>query len=147
MPTVRKPRRVQPRTDLLLETQNQILEYLRQDVEEWKKAGDRYDRTQRATMQALAAIQQSNERQTQLIQQSSERQMQLIQQSSERQMQLIQQSSERQAQLVADATRILTTSTQTLATMLLEVQAITARTLELVRDIHTRGSNGRSTRH
>ncbi|MBM4258086.1 MAG: hypothetical protein FJ147_19605 [Deltaproteobacteria bacterium] len=136
MPTVRKPRRVQPRTDLLLETQNQILEYLRQDVEEWKKAGDRYDRTQRATMQALAAIQQSNERQTQLIQQSSERQMQLI-----------QQSSERQAQLVADATRILTTSTQTLATMLLEVQAITARTLELVRDIHTRGSNGRSTRH
>jgi hypothetical protein len=38
MPTARKarqPRRT--RTDQLLATQNQILEYLRQDVEEWKK--------------------------------------------------------------------------------------------------------------
>lgn len=43
--------------------------------------------------------------------------------------------------------RILTISTQTRATMLLEVQAITVRTLELTRDIHVRGSNGRSTRH
>ena len=136
MPTVRKPRRVQSQTDKLLETQNQILEYLRHDVEEWKKAGDRYDRTQRATMQALTAIQASNERQ-----------LQLIQQSSDRQLQLIQQSSDRQAQLIADVTQILTTSTHTLATMLLEVQAITARTLELTRDIHVRGANGRSTRH
>jgi len=107
MPTPRKSRPVQPRTGQLIETQNQILEYLRQDVEEWKKAGDRYDRTQRATIQALAALQQSNER---------------------------------QAEFFKDATKAL-------ATMLLEIQAITARTLELTRDIHTRGSNGGSTRH
>ena len=60
MPTVRKtrqPRRTQ--TDQLLATQNQILDYLRQDVEEWKKTGERYDRQQRATLQALAAISKS----------------------------------------------------------------------------------------
>lgn len=59
MPTVRKPRQPQPRrtrTDQLLATQNQILDYLRQDVEEWRKTGERYDRQQRATLQALAAI-------------------------------------------------------------------------------------------
>ena len=75
--------------------------------QEWKKAGDRYDRTQRATIQALAALQQSNER---------------------------------QAEFFKDATKAL-------VTMLLEIQAITARALELTRDIHTRGSNGGSTRH
>jgi Cu2+-containing amine oxidase len=32
------------------------LDYLRQDVEEWKKTGERSDRQQRATLQALAAI-------------------------------------------------------------------------------------------
>ena len=60
MPTVRKtrqPRRTQ--TDQLLATQNQILDYLRQDVEEWKKTGERYDRQQRATLQALAVISKS----------------------------------------------------------------------------------------
>lgn len=60
MPTARKarqPRRT--RTDQLLATQNQILEYLRQDVEEWEKTGERYDRQQRATLQALAAISKS----------------------------------------------------------------------------------------
>ena len=60
MPTARKarqPRRT--RTDQLLATQNQILDYLRQDVEEWRKTGDRYDRQQRATLQALAAISKS----------------------------------------------------------------------------------------
>jgi DNA replication protein DnaC len=60
MPTARKarqPRRT--RTDQLLATQNQILEYLRQDVEEWKKTGERSDRQQRATLQALAAISKS----------------------------------------------------------------------------------------
>ncbi len=60
MPTVRKaqqPRRT--RTDQLLATQNQILDYLRQDVEEWRKTGERYDRQQRATLQALAAISKS----------------------------------------------------------------------------------------
>jgi hypothetical protein len=35
------------------------LEYLRQDVEEWRKAGERNDRQQRATLQALAAISKS----------------------------------------------------------------------------------------
>jgi hypothetical protein len=57
MPATRKvqqPRRT--RTDQLLETQNQILEYLRQDVAEWRKTGERSDRQQRATLQALAAI-------------------------------------------------------------------------------------------
>lgn len=60
MPVARKaqqPRRT--RTDQLLATQNQILDYLRQDVEEWRKTGDRYDRQQRATLQALAAISKS----------------------------------------------------------------------------------------
>jgi hypothetical protein len=50
----RQPRRT--RTDQLLETQNQILDYLRQDVAEWRKASERSDRQQRATLQALAAI-------------------------------------------------------------------------------------------
>ncbi len=60
MPVARKTR--QPRrtkTDQLLATQNQILDYLRQDVEEWRKTGERYDRQQHATLQALAAISQS----------------------------------------------------------------------------------------
>jgi hypothetical protein len=61
MPTPRKPRTVQARTDQLIETQNQILEYLRQDVAERKKTGDRYDRTQRATIQALPSLQQKRE--------------------------------------------------------------------------------------
>jgi alkylhydroperoxidase family enzyme len=57
MPAARKARQPhRPRTDQLLATQNQILEYLRQDVEEWKKTGERYDRQQRATLQALTAI-------------------------------------------------------------------------------------------
>jgi alkylhydroperoxidase family enzyme len=60
MPTVRKTRQPRrSRTDQLLATQNQILEYLRQDVEEWKKTGERSDRQQRATVQALATISQS----------------------------------------------------------------------------------------
>jgi len=49
MPAARKacqPRR--PRTEQLLATQNQILDYLRQDVEEWKNTGERYDRQQTA---------------------------------------------------------------------------------------------------
>lgn len=57
MPVARKTR--QPRrtkTDQLLATQNQILDYLRQDVEEWRKTGERNDRQQQATLQALAAI-------------------------------------------------------------------------------------------
>jgi hypothetical protein len=57
----RQPRRT--RTDQLLATQNQILDYLRQDVEEWKKTGERYDRQQRATLQALAAISEALTRQ------------------------------------------------------------------------------------
>src|SRR5262245_42605909 len=60
MPTARKARQLRrTRTDQLLATQNQILEYLRQDVEEWKKTGERSDRQQRATLQALAAISKS----------------------------------------------------------------------------------------
>lgn len=57
MPAARKAR--QPRrtpTTQLLETQTQILDYLRQDVAEWRKASERSDRQQRATLQALAAI-------------------------------------------------------------------------------------------
>lgn len=57
MPVARKTR--QPRrtkTDQLLATQNQILDYLRQDVEEWRKTRERNDRQQQATLQALAAI-------------------------------------------------------------------------------------------
>jgi DNA replication protein DnaC len=60
MPAARKarqPRRTQ--TDQLLATQNQILDYLRQDVEEWRKTGERNDRQQRATLQALAAVSKS----------------------------------------------------------------------------------------
>ena len=60
MPAARKarqPRRT--RTDQLLATQNQILDYLRQEVEEWRKTGERSDRQQRATLQALAAISKS----------------------------------------------------------------------------------------
>jgi alkylhydroperoxidase family enzyme len=60
MPVARKTR--QPRrtkTDQLLATQNQILDYLRQDVEEWRKTGERYDHQQHATLQALAAISKS----------------------------------------------------------------------------------------
>ena len=40
----------------LLDTQNKILEQLRQDVAEWQRAGERYDRQHRATLQAMAAI-------------------------------------------------------------------------------------------
>ena len=64
MPVARKTR--QPRrthTDQLLATQNQILDYLRQDVEEWRKTGERSDRQQRATLQALAAISEALTRQ------------------------------------------------------------------------------------
>jgi len=60
MPTARKPRQPRrSRTEQLLATQNQILDYLRQDVEEWKKTGERSDRQQRATLQALATISKS----------------------------------------------------------------------------------------
>ena len=60
MPVARKtrqPRRTQ--TAQLLATQNQILDYLRQDVEEWRKTGERNDRQQRATLLALTAISKS----------------------------------------------------------------------------------------
>jgi len=60
MPVARKtrqPRRTQ--TAQLLATQNQILDYLRQDVEEGRKTGERNDRQQRATLLALTAISKS----------------------------------------------------------------------------------------
>jgi hypothetical protein len=91
----------------LLDTQNTILEHLRQDVAEWQRAGERYDRQHRATLRSLAAIQQSIERQTQFI----------------------------------------ATSTQTLATILKEIQTLSVRTLELTRDIHLRVGNGGTTTH
>lgn len=60
MPTTRKVRQSRrTRTDQLLATQNQILEYLRQDVEEWRKTEEHYDRQERATLQALAIISES----------------------------------------------------------------------------------------
>jgi hypothetical protein len=73
-----------------------------------------------------------------------------LQQSSERQ--------ERQGQATITALheiskgqerimQIMTESTQALATMLLESQALTARTLELTRDIHTRTAGGSGTTH
>lgn len=49
----------------------------------------------------------------------------------------LQQGQEPIAQIVAE-------STKALATMLLESQALTARTLELTRDIHTRITGGGS---
>ncbi len=67
---VRQPRRT--KTDQLLATQNQILEYLRQDVEEWKKTSERSDRHQRATLQALAAISQVLGRQSEMLGRQSE---------------------------------------------------------------------------
>ena len=64
MPAARKARKSRrSQTDRLLTTQNQILDYLRQDVEEWKKAGARYDRQQTATLQARAAISEALARQ------------------------------------------------------------------------------------
>jgi hypothetical protein len=60
MPTAhkaRQPRRT--RTDQLLATQNQLLECLRQDVGEWRKTEEHYDRQERATLQALATISES----------------------------------------------------------------------------------------
>ena len=68
-----------------------------------------------------------------------------LQQSSERQ--------ERQGQATIAAlheiskvqeriVQIMTENTRALATMLLESQALTARTLELTRDIHTRTATG-----
>jgi len=45
--TVRQPRQPRrTRTDQLLATENQILDYLCQDVEEGRKTGERYDRQQ-----------------------------------------------------------------------------------------------------
>ena len=70
-----------------------------------------------------------------------------LQQSSERQerqnqatitaLHEIGKGQERIAQIVAESTKML-------ATMLLESQALTARTLELTRDIHTRTTGGGS---
>ena len=70
-----------------------------------------------------------------------------LQQSSERQerqnqatitaLHEIGNGQERIAQIVAESTKML-------ATMLLESQALTARTLELTRDIHTRTTGGGS---
>jgi hypothetical protein len=104
-----KSSRSRPRSlhQQLLDTQNTILEQLRQDVAEWQRAGERYDRQHRATLRSLTAIQQSIERQTQFI----------------------------------------ATSTQTLATMLQEIHTVSARTLELTRDIHLRMGNGGTTTH
>jgi hypothetical protein len=49
MPTATK-RRTRTRTDQLLTTQNEILSLLRQDVAEWQRAGERFDRKPRVNL-------------------------------------------------------------------------------------------------
>src|SRR5215210_2506007 len=75
-----------------------------------------------------------------------------LQQSSERQerqgqatitaLHEISKGQERIAQGQERIVQIMTENTRALATMLLESQALTARTLELTRDIHTRTITG-----
>ena len=77
-----------------------------------------------------------------------------LQQSSERQerqnqatitaLHEIGKGQERIAQGQEQIAQIVAESTKMLATMLLESQALTARTLELTRDIHTRTTGGGS---
>jgi chromosome segregation ATPase len=114
MPIARKtrqPRRTQ--TDQLMATQNQILEYLRQDVEEWKKTGDRYDRQQRATLQALAAISKS------------------LASISESQATI----SESQA-TISESQATISESQATVSKSLAAIDASQARQVETLRDIH-----------
>jgi hypothetical protein len=70
------------------------------------------------------------------LQQSSERQ-ERQNQSTIAALGEISKGQERIAQMVTEGTRLL-------ANMLLESQALTARTLELTRDIHTRTTGGGS---
>ena len=55
--TLRKTRQPpRTRTDQLLAIQDELLDYLRQDVEEWRKTEEHYDRQERETLQALTTI-------------------------------------------------------------------------------------------
>ena len=107
---------------IVQETQGQLPEYL-------KRADERQERQSRATLKALAEIQQGQKDIAQLVANSST----LL-------LGEIQQGRKEIAQLVAN-------STKTLATMRLESQALTAKTLELTRDIHTRTTSGSSSSH
>jgi antitoxin component HigA of HigAB toxin-antitoxin module len=112
MPVTTKRR---TRTDQLLTTQNEILDLLRQDVAEWQRSGERFDRQHRATLQALAAIARG---QTDIAQ---------MQQMALQNHQAIMQSQER------------------ISAILREVQAITARVLEQSNQVLLRlGGNGSS---
>ena len=95
-----------------------------------QQSSERQERQNQATIVALSEISKGQER----LQQGQER----IAQGQEQ----IARGQERIAQVVADSTRAL-------ATMLLESQTLTARMLELTRDIHTRitGGEGSGTTH
>jgi len=99
--------------------------------------------TAEAILALAAEMREGNAQLVAWLQQSSERQerqnqatMAALHEIGKGQERL-QQGQERIAQIVAD-------STKALATMLLESQALTARTLEQTRDIHTRTTGGGS---
>ena len=102
-----------------------------------QQSSERQERQNQATIVALSEISKGQER----LQQGQERIAQGQEQIA-RGQERIAQGQERIAQVVADSTRAL-------ATMLLESQALTARMLELTRDIHTRitGGGGSGTTH
>jgi hypothetical protein len=92
--------------------------------------------TAEAILALTAEIREGNAQLVAWLQQSSERQ-ERQNQATIAALHEIGKGQERIAQIVAE-------STKTLATMLLESQALTARTLELTRDIHTRITGGGS---
>jgi len=92
--------------------------------------------TAEAILALAAEMREGNTQLVAWLQQSSERQ-ERQNQATIAALHEIGKGQERIAQIVAD-------NTKALATMLLESQALTARTLELTRDIHTRITGGGS---
>jgi uncharacterized phage infection (PIP) family protein YhgE len=100
-----------------------------------QQSSERQERQGQATITALQEISKGQER----IAQGQEQ----ISKGQER----IAQGQERIVQGQERIVQIMTESTRALATMLLESQTLTARTLELTRDIHTRTTGGSGTTH
>ncbi len=100
-----------------------------------QQSSERQERQNQATIVALHEISKGQEH----LMQGQER----IGQGQEK----IAQGQERIAQGQERLMQIATDSTRALATMLLESQALTARMLELTRDIHTRTTGGSDTKH
>lgn len=92
--------------------------------------------TAEALLALAAEMREGNAQLVAWLQQSPERQ-ERQNQATIAALHEIGKGQERIAQIIAE-------STKTLATMLLESQTLTARTLELTRDIHTRITGGGS---